>query len=151
MHFPVFSACTAYVAVPISTWDQKFRSGDPCSHSTQLIKEQACNLITRPLYGAYTDRKVTTRWPTISFTKMILSETLCTSETFSIHSSATNTPTPAVLCHFWTSRACTLLDLPQWPNRASQTNRTLMFIGTAYLGFCCCDCHKDFGIYVFPG
>ena len=50
----------------------------------------------RPLYQAYTDRKVTTSWLTISFTKIILSETLCSSKTFSIHSSATNTPTPAV-------------------------------------------------------
>ena len=61
----------------------------------------------RLLCGAYTDRKVTTRWPIISFTKMILSETLCTSKTFSIHSSATNAPTLAVPLSFRTSRACT--------------------------------------------
>ena len=91
MHFPVSSACTAYMAIPISTWDQKFESWDPGSHSTQLIKKQVLNLITRALRGAYTDRTATTCWPTISFTIMILSETPCTSKPFPIHSS---TPEP---------------------------------------------------------
>ena len=39
-------------------------------------KNRSLTLSLRPLLGAYTDRKVTTRWPTISFTKMILSQTL---------------------------------------------------------------------------
>ena len=34
MHFPVSSAC---MASPVSTWDQKFASWDPGSHSTQQI------------------------------------------------------------------------------------------------------------------
>ena len=46
MHFPVSNACTANMAVPISTWDQKFWCWDPGSHSKQLIKEQVLNLIT---------------------------------------------------------------------------------------------------------
>ena len=63
-------------------------------------KKRSLTSSLRPLCGAYTDRKVTTCWPTMSFTKMILSETLWTSKTFSIHSSATNTPTPAVPLSF---------------------------------------------------
>ena len=53
-------------------------------------KNRSLTSSLRPLCGAYTDRKVTTCWPTMSFTKMILSETLWTSKTFSVHSSATN-------------------------------------------------------------
>ena len=60
----------------------------------------------RPLCGAYTDRKVTTRWPTIGFTKMILSETLCTSKPLSILPSQTLLHQQC-LCRFRTSRACT--------------------------------------------
>ena len=41
----------------------------------------------------------------MSFTKIILSETLWTSKTFSIHSSATNTPTPLYGKVFLSSRA----------------------------------------------
>ena len=165
MHFPVSSACTAYMAIPISTEDQKFKSWDPGSQSTQLIKKQALNLITRPLCGAYrqnsnhmlanyklhyddsvrdslhlknliyplfghkhsytssafviygpvelvpgvlaldcaavatteygissldhcgayTDRTVTTGWPAISFSTMILSGTFCTSGAFVVY------------------------------------------------------------------
>ena len=59
-------------------------------------KNRSLTSSLRPLFGAYTDRKINPCWPTISFTKMILLETLCTSKTFSIHSSATNTRTPAV-------------------------------------------------------
>ena len=56
--------------------DKKFKSWDPGSHSTQLIKEQVLNPITRPLCWAFIHRMVTTWRPTISFTKMILLETL---------------------------------------------------------------------------
>ena len=49
---------------------------------------------------SYIDRKVTICWPTINFTKMILLETLCTSNSFCIHSSATNTLTPTVPLSF---------------------------------------------------
>ena len=70
-------------------------------------KNRSLTSSLRPLCWAYTDRKVTTRWQTTRFTKMILSETLYTSKTFSIHSSATNTPTPTVPLPFRTSRACT--------------------------------------------
>ena len=45
-------------------------------------------------------RHTQTERSTISFTKMILSETLCISKTFSIHSSATNTPTPYTSSNF---------------------------------------------------
>ena len=172
-HFPASSACMAYMAIPISTWDQKSKSWDPGSHSTQLIEEQVLNFIIRPLCrghprgwfgrkslpkladfslswaegekkmyrmyreiqnldqnflkswnclktslylkalgwlllcGAYTDRRVNTCWPTTSFTKMILSEILCTSKTFSIHSLATNTLTPAVPLSFMDQLSCT--------------------------------------------
>ena len=41
-------------------------------------KNKSLTSSLRPLCGAYTDRKVTTRWLTISFTQMILSETLWT-------------------------------------------------------------------------
>ena len=60
----------------------------------------------RPLCGAYTDRKVTTRWSTIGFTKMILSETLCTSKPLSILPPQTLLHQQC-LCRFGTSRACT--------------------------------------------
>ena len=54
------------------------------------------------LCGAYTYKKgVTTLWPSMSFTKMILSETLWTSKTFSIHSSATNTYTSSAIVISW--------------------------------------------------
>ena len=76
MLFPISSACMTYMAIPISSWHQKFRSWDPGIHSTQPIKEYVLNHITRPLCGAFTHRKVSTCWPTVSFTKMILSETL---------------------------------------------------------------------------
>ena len=59
-------------------------------------KNRSSTSSRRPLCGAYTSRNVTTRWPTISFTQMILLESLCTSKTFSIYSSATNTPTQAM-------------------------------------------------------
>ena len=75
-------------------------------------KNRSLTSSLRPLCGAYTDRKVTTRWPTISFTKMILSETLCTSKTFSIHSSTTNTPTPAVPLSFLDQQSLYLVSLP---------------------------------------
>ena len=39
MHFPISSACTTYMAIPISSWDQKFKSWNPGSHSTKLMKE----------------------------------------------------------------------------------------------------------------
>ena len=75
-HFPVSSACTAYMAIPISTYDQKFKSWDPGSHSTQLIKKRVLNLITRPLCGAYRQNSNHMLAWTISFTMMVLSETL---------------------------------------------------------------------------
>ena len=74
-HFPVSSGCTAYMAIPISTYDQEFKSWDSGSHSTQLIKKRVLNLITRPLCGAYRQNS-NHMWPTISFTMMVLSETL---------------------------------------------------------------------------
>ena len=112
MHFPISSACTTYMAIPISSRDEKFESWDPGSHSTQLIKEQALNLITRPVCVAFTHRMVSTCWPTISFTKMILLETLCTSETFHIQSSATNTPKPAVPLSFPDQQSLYLVSFP---------------------------------------
>ena len=39
-------------------------------------KNRSLTSSLRQLCGAYTDRKITTRWPTMSFTKIILSETL---------------------------------------------------------------------------
>ena len=66
----------------------------------------------RPLGGAYIDRKVTTRWPTISFTKRILLKTLSTSKTFFIHSSATNTSTPTVPLSFPDQDSLYLVSLP---------------------------------------
>ena len=74
-------------------------------------KNRSLTSSLRSLCGECTDRKVTTCWPTISFTKMNLSETLCSSKTFSIHSSQ-------ILLHqqclysFWTSRACTWCPCP---------------------------------------
>ena len=75
-------------------------------------KNRSLTSSLRPLCGAYTDRKVTTCWPTMSFTKMILSETLWTSKTFSIHSSATNTPTPSVPLSFPDQKSLYLVSLP---------------------------------------
>ena len=112
MHFPTSSACTTYMAIPISSWDQKFESWDPGSHSTQLIKEQVLKHITRPLCGAVTHRIVSTCWPAISFTKKILSETLCTSKSFLIHSSATNTPKPAEPLSFPDQQSLYLMSVP---------------------------------------
>ena len=63
-------------------------------------KKRSLTSSLTPLCGAYTDRKVITHWLTMSFTKMILPETLWASKTFSIHSSATNTPTPVVPLSF---------------------------------------------------
>ena len=100
--------CTSLYPVPARpTWPFQNsygnRNSDPgilavtaCSWS----KNRSLTSSLRPLCGAYTDRKVTTCWLTIRFTKMILSETLCPSKTFSIHSSATNTPTSAVPLSF---------------------------------------------------
>ena len=75
MHFPVSSACTP-------TWPfqsphgirKKMVLGSWQSQHTAHQRTGPSSL--RPLCGAYTDRKVTTRCPTISFTKVILSETL---------------------------------------------------------------------------
>ena len=89
--------CTSLYPVPARpTWP--FQSQQGIRNSDPGILAVTASL--RPLCGAYTDRKLTTRWPTISFTKMILLETLCTSKTFSVHSSATNYPTPAVPLSF---------------------------------------------------
>ena len=102
----ISSACMTYMAITISSWDQKCKFWDPGSHSTQLIKEKVLNLITRPLCGAFTHRMVSTCWPTISFIKMILSETAPQKLSLS-------TPWPQILlnqlslCHFQTSRPCT--------------------------------------------
>ena len=81
-HFSVSSACTAYMAVPIYTWEQKSDAGILAVTACSLSKKRSLNSSLRPLCGAYTDRKVTTRWPTISFTKKSLLETLCTSKKY---------------------------------------------------------------------
>ena len=65
----------------------------------------------RPLCGAFSDRKVTTCWPTISFTKMILSEALCTTKTFSILFCYKHSYTSCA-CRFLTSRASTWCSCP---------------------------------------
>ena len=116
--YPI-SPCTSLYPVPARpTWPFQslhgIRNSDPgilavtaCSWS----KNMSLTSSLRSLCEVYTDRKVTTRWPTISFTKMILSETLCTSKTFSIHSSATFLHQPC-LCRFLTSRACTWCPCP---------------------------------------
>ena len=96
------------MVVPISAQDQEFGSWDPGSHSTQLVKEHVLNLIISTC-GAVTDRLC---WPTISFTKMILSETLCTSK-LSLSSLPPQTLLhQQCLCCFWTSRACTWCPCP---------------------------------------
>ena len=96
--------CTLLYPVPAQrTWpfwsSHGIRNSDPgilAVTASSWSKNRSLTSSLRPLCKAYTDRKIMTRWPTISFAKMILSETLCTSKTFSIHSSATNTPTSAV-------------------------------------------------------
>ena len=66
----------------------------------------------RPLCGAYTDRQVTTRWPPISFTQMILSESLCTIK-ISISTLRSQTLLhQQCLCRFRSSRACTWCSCP---------------------------------------
>ena len=97
MHFPVSSACMVYMAVP--HWIRNSDAGILAVTARSWSKNRSLTSL-RPFCGAYTDRKVTTHWPTISFTKMILSETPYTSKTFSIHSPATNSPTPAVPLSF---------------------------------------------------
>ena len=112
--------CTSLYPVPARpTWPfqsphgmRNSNPGIPGSHSTQLIKEQVFNLIIRPLCGAFTHRMVSTCWPIISFPKMILSGTLCASETFPIHSSATNTPKPSVPLSFRDQQTLYLVSFP---------------------------------------
>ena len=65
-----------------STWEQKSDAGILAVTACSLSKNRSLNSSLRPLCGAYTDRKVTTRWPTICFTMMSLLETLCTSKTY---------------------------------------------------------------------
>ena len=90
--------CTSLYPVPAQpTWPFQSPHGIRNSDAGILTvtacswsKNRSLTSSLRPLCGAYTEGKVTTRWPTISFTKMILSETLCISKTFSIHSSYTS-------------------------------------------------------------
>ena len=100
--------CTSLYPVPARpTWPFQSPHGIRNSDAGILAvtarswsKNRSLTSSLRPLCGVYTERKVTTRWPTMIFSKIILSETLWTSKTFSIHSSATNTPTPAVPLSF---------------------------------------------------
>ena len=83
MHFSVSSACTAYMAVPIYTYGNRNPMlGSWQSQHAAYQKNRSLNSSLRPLCGAYTDRKVTTGWPIISFTMMSLLETLCTSKKY---------------------------------------------------------------------
>ena len=82
MHFPVSSACTAYMAVPIYTWEQKFNAGILAVTVCSWSKNRSLTTSLRPLCRVYTDRNVTTHWLTVSFTKMSLLETLCSSKKY---------------------------------------------------------------------
>ena len=77
MHFPTSSACTTYMAIPIS---HGIRNSNPrilaVTAPSWSKNRDVLNHITRPLCGAVTHRIVSTCWPAISFTKKILSETL---------------------------------------------------------------------------
>ena len=111
MHFPVSSPARP-------TWPFQsphgIRNSDPgilAVTARSWSKNRSLTSSLRPLCGAYTDRKVTTCWPTISFTNMILSETLCTSKTLS--TLLLQTPLHQLcLCRFRTSRACTWYSCP---------------------------------------
>ena len=84
--------CTSLYPVPARpTWPFQSPHGIRNSDAGILAvtarswsKNRSLTSSLRPLCGAYTDRKVATRWLTMSFTKIILSETLWTSKTFSI-------------------------------------------------------------------
>ena len=105
MHFPVSSACTAYMVVPISAQDQEFGSWDPGSHSTQQVKEHVLSLIISTT-GAVTNRLC---WPTISFTVR---------DSLHLKKLSLSTLLPHTLLHqqclccFQTSRACTWCPCP---------------------------------------
>ena len=71
--------CTSLYPVPVRpTWPFQsphgIRNSDPgilVVTASSWSKNRSLTSSLRPLCGAYTDRKVTTCWPTISFTKMI--------------------------------------------------------------------------------
>ena len=112
MHFPVSSACMANMAVPISTYGiRNSDTGILAVTARSWSKNRSLTSSLRPLCGAYTDRKVTTRWPTMSFTKIILLDTLWNSKTFSTLLPQTLLHQQC-LCHFLTSRACTWCPCP---------------------------------------
>ena len=111
--------CTSLYPVPAwPTWPFQSPHGIRNSDTGILTvtarkwsKNRSLTSSLRPLCGAYIDRKVTTRWPTINFTKMILSETLCTSKTLSTLPPKTLLRHQC-LCHFLTSRTCTWCPCP---------------------------------------
>ena len=46
MNFLVFGACTANMAIPITTWDEEFRCWYHCSHGPKLVVEEILYRIT---------------------------------------------------------------------------------------------------------
>ena len=73
--------CTSLYSMPARpTWPFQsphgIRNSELAVTAHSWSKYRSLTLSLKPLCGAYRDRKVTTRWPTISFTKMILSEVL---------------------------------------------------------------------------
>ena len=61
-----------------------------------MVRYSSFSTIDLPVWRAKTDIKLSTHLPTITLTTINLSLTRFTSSTFSIHLSATNTPTPRI-------------------------------------------------------